>query len=56
MGTQAIREAQIASVLDDDERTELHALLRTLMRAFPDHVHAHGRDEDASGGEESLAS
>lgn len=48
VGTQAIREAQIASVLNDTERAKLHALLRTLMRAFPDHGHGHGHDEDAA--------
>jgi DNA-binding MarR family transcriptional regulator len=36
VGTQAVREARIASVLDADERAELHGLLRRLMRAFPD--------------------
>jgi DNA-binding MarR family transcriptional regulator len=35
VGTQARREAIIASVLSDDERRELHRLLRHLMRAFP---------------------
>ena len=41
VGTQAVREAQIASVLDAASREELHDLLRTLMRAFPDkHHHA----------------
>jgi DNA-binding MarR family transcriptional regulator len=39
VGTQAIREAQIASALDPDEREELHRLLRTLMRAFPGSDH-----------------
>lgn len=37
-GTQAQREAMIASVLEPDEREELHRLLRRLMRAFPDDV------------------
>jgi DNA-binding MarR family transcriptional regulator len=45
VGTQAIREAQIASALDDAERADLHALLRTLMRAFPDNGHGHGHEE-----------
>src|SRR4029078_8400832 len=36
VGTQAMREAKMASVLDADSRDELHALLRRLMRAFPD--------------------
>jgi DNA-binding MarR family transcriptional regulator len=40
VGTQAQREARIASVLDPDERAELHRLLRRLMRAFPDRGHA----------------
>jgi DNA-binding MarR family transcriptional regulator len=44
VGTQAVREAQIASVLDAAGRDELHALLRTLMRAFPDKHHHHGHD------------
>jgi DNA-binding MarR family transcriptional regulator len=35
-GTQARREARIASVLSPAERDELHGLLRQLMRAFPD--------------------
>jgi DNA-binding MarR family transcriptional regulator len=35
-GTQARREAVIASVLEPSERDELHRLLRRLMRAFPD--------------------
>lgn len=46
VGTQAIREAQIASALDDTERAELHALLRTLMRAFPDNGHSHGHEQE----------
>jgi len=42
VGTQAMREAKMASVLDAESRAELHALLRTLMRAFPDkHHHGH---------------
>jgi DNA-binding MarR family transcriptional regulator len=36
VGTQAVREARIASALDAREREELHHLLRRLMRAFPD--------------------
>ena len=35
VGTQAAREAKFASVLDAKDRTELHRLLRILMRAFP---------------------
>jgi DNA-binding MarR family transcriptional regulator len=34
--TQARREALIAAALAPAEREELHGLLRTLMRAFPD--------------------
>jgi DNA-binding MarR family transcriptional regulator len=34
--TQARREALIAAVLEPAEREQLHGLLRTLMRAFPD--------------------
>ena len=36
--TQAGREALIASALTEDEKEQLHALLRRLMRAFPDEV------------------
>jgi DNA-binding MarR family transcriptional regulator len=36
VGTQAVREARIASALDADGRAELHRLLRALMRAFPE--------------------
>ena len=36
VGTQARREAMIASVLSTREREQLHRLLRHLMRAFPD--------------------
>jgi DNA-binding MarR family transcriptional regulator len=35
VGTQAMREAKVASVLDAKERDELHRLLRVLMKAFP---------------------
>jgi DNA-binding MarR family transcriptional regulator len=38
-GTQARREAMIASVLEPADGEELHRLLRRLMRAFPDKVH-----------------
>lgn len=41
-GTQARREAMIASVLEPAEREELHRLLRHLMRAFPDKEHPAG--------------
>ena len=48
VGTQAMREAKMASVLDAESRDELHALLRTLMRAFPDkHQHGHKAAEAA---------
>lgn len=36
IGTQARREAMFGSVLGEPEREELHRLLRSLMRAFPD--------------------
>ena len=39
VGTQARREAMIASVLTPNEREELHRLLRHLMRAFPGESH-----------------
>jgi len=39
VGTQAIREAKIASVLDSADRVALHRLLRSLMRAFPGNGH-----------------
>ena len=51
VGTQAVREARIAAVLDADDRALLHGLLRRLMRAFPDkhllhHAPAgHGEDD-----------
>ena len=51
VGTQAIREAKIASALDEDERAELHRLLRTLMRAFP----GNGHGKDAEAGAESAS-
>jgi DNA-binding MarR family transcriptional regulator len=35
VGTQARREALIASVLSEEEKDQLHDLLRRLMRAFP---------------------
>lgn len=40
IGTQARREAMIAAVLTEEERQELHRLLRRLMRGFPDKGHA----------------
>lgn len=45
VGTQALREAKIASVLDPAERKELHRLLRVLMRAFPGQGHGHDKAE-----------
>jgi DNA-binding MarR family transcriptional regulator len=45
VGTQARREAMIASVLDEAERAALHLLLRHLMRAFPDKAHWHDTDD-----------
>jgi len=36
--TQAGREALIASALTEEEKEQLHSLLRRLMRAFPDEV------------------
>lgn len=38
VGTQAGREALIASVLSNAEKEQLHGLLRRLMGAFPDEV------------------
>ena len=49
-GTQARREAMIASVLDPAERAELHRLLRRLMRAFPDREHP-AEHQDVGPGE-----
>ncbi len=45
VGTQARREAMIASVLDEADRAALHRLLRHLMRAFPDKAHWHDTDD-----------
>ena len=39
VGKQARREQAITSVLTEAEREELHRLLRSLMRAFPDSGH-----------------
>jgi DNA-binding MarR family transcriptional regulator len=50
VGTQARREAMIASVLDEKDRLALHRLLRHLMRAFPDKAHWHDDIEDADRG------
>ena len=41
VGTQARSEAMIASVLTQEEREQLHRLLRRLMRAFPEDRHWH---------------
>jgi DNA-binding MarR family transcriptional regulator len=53
-GTQARREALIASVLDPAEREELHRLLRRLMRAFPDKTHRDPAPATRDGGEETA--
>jgi DNA-binding MarR family transcriptional regulator len=50
-GTQARREAMIASVLEPGEREELHRLLRRLMRAFPDKQHPVAEPESAESGQ-----
>jgi DNA-binding MarR family transcriptional regulator len=47
VGTQAKREALLASVLEPDEREELHRLLRRLMRAFPA-AHKYGLPDSAA--------
>jgi DNA-binding MarR family transcriptional regulator len=47
-GTQAVREAKIATVLDASERTELHRLLRAVMRAFPKERHGPARKAEAA--------
>jgi DNA-binding MarR family transcriptional regulator len=51
VGTQARREQMIAAVLTEPERQELHRLLRRLMRAFPDHKHAHHHPDAAEAAE-----
>jgi DNA-binding MarR family transcriptional regulator len=53
-GTQAQREAMIASVLEPAEREELHRLLRRLMRAFPDKEHP-AEPHDVNPGEPGAA-
>ncbi len=40
VGTQAEREARIASALSEDEKKQLHDLLRRLMVAFPQETRA----------------
>jgi DNA-binding MarR family transcriptional regulator len=49
VGTQASREAKMASVLDEADRVELHRLLRALMRAFPGDGHRHDATGDSTG-------
>ena len=50
VGTQAIREARIASALDGADRVALQGLLRALMRAFPGNGHgAHGDNTEPEG-------
>jgi DNA-binding MarR family transcriptional regulator len=39
VGKQGRREQAITAVLSEEEREELHRLLRSLMRAFPDSGH-----------------
>jgi DNA-binding MarR family transcriptional regulator len=52
---QAQREALFASVLDPDEREELHRLLRRLMRAFPKDRHAAKLGSAKGEGDEGAA-
>lgn len=40
-GAQASREALIAAALSEDEKGQLHGLLRRLMGAFPPDYHSH---------------
>ena len=47
-GTQAIREAKIGTVLSEAERTDLHRLLRAVMRAFPKERHGAERKAEAT--------
>lgn len=51
VGTQSMREAKFASVLDAKERDELHRLLRVLMRAFPGTGMGHAGDPADHEGE-----
>ena len=53
-GTQAQREAKVASVLDPAEREELHRLLRRLMRAFPGRLHSHHASQDEATADTSA--
>lgn len=48
VGTQASREAKMASVLDEADRVALHRLLRTLMRAFPGDARRHDATGDSA--------
>jgi DNA-binding MarR family transcriptional regulator len=43
VGAQARREAMFSKVLTEEERDELHRLLRRLMRAFPSYGHGHAK-------------
>jgi DNA-binding MarR family transcriptional regulator len=52
VGTQAGREALIASVLSDGEKEQLHALLRRLMGAFPKEVREASKRSKAKSAEE----
>jgi len=52
VSTQAVREQLIASVLNDDEKEQLHALLRKLMSAFPDSVRESSKRHKAKVAEE----
>jgi DNA-binding MarR family transcriptional regulator len=51
VGTQARREAMISAVLTEPEREELHRLLRSLMRAFPDPKHPHHKPDGGESAE-----
>ena len=60
VGAQARREALIASALSEDEKAELHRLLRRLMHAFPkDYAHSakkhHGEHEEEKAVDASAA-
>ena len=48
VGKQGRREQAITSVLSEDQRVELHRLLRILMRAFPESGHGF-RARETSG-------
>ena len=53
VGKQGRREQAITAVLSEAEREELHRLLRTLMRAFPDS--GHGFKTRAAPGDDPTA-